>query len=236
MRSPKLSAARASGFRSSITELGVTPPRLAAHYQRDLALFAVAFAAICGLGLCAMFAPELVTFASENWLVLAAMGLALVVAPTRLWRPAYHALANAAALEAPKRLEKVWVVDGDTIDDLATGVRYRVANIDAPETGDNARCATERVRGEAARWVTVQLVRGASVVSVRRTFRTDRFGRRVAYVLIDGADLGDALVSRGLARPWRGHRVKWCGPRGGLAKASKTAGGKFLCQSCQRWR
>ncbi len=183
-----------------------------------------------------MFAPEIVAFASDNWLVLAALGLAIVAAPARLWRPGYHALANATAFEKPMPIERVRVVDGDTVDDLATGVRYRLANIDAPETGDNARCAMERARGDAARWMTVHLVRAASIVSVRRTFRKDRFGRRVAYVLVDGADLGDAFVSRGLARPWRGTRVKWCGPRGGLAKASKIAGGKFQCEACRRWR
>ena len=177
-----------------------------------------------------MFASKIVAF------LLAALGLARIATPTRLWRSAYHLLANVMALEAPKRVEKVWVVDGDTIDDLANGVRYRLANIDAPEIGDNARCVSERARGEAARWAAIQLVRAATVVSVRRTFRKDRFGRRVAYVLVDGVDLGDALVSRGLALPWWGRRVNWCGSRGGLAKASKKTGGKFQCHACARWR
>ena len=146
----------------------------------------------------------------------------------------WHMIANATAFEKPRPLTRVWVVDGDTLD--ADGVRYRFANIDAPETGDNAKCFLERERGEEAKRAAIRLVRTASVVAVRRTWRKDRFGRRVAFVLVDGADLGDLLVAQGLARRWRGKRERWCGKRGGLAKIARTGARPHACETCRDWR
>jgi micrococcal nuclease len=146
----------------------------------------------------------------------------------------WHMAANATAFEKPRTLSRAWVIDGDTLD--GDGVRYRFANIDAPETGDNAKCVLERERGEEAKRAAIKLVRTASVVAVRRTWRTDRFGRRVAFVLVDGADLGRLLVAQGLARPWRGKRERWCGKSGGLAKIARTGARPHACGTCRDWR
>jgi endonuclease YncB( thermonuclease family) len=111
-----------------------------------------------------------------------------------------------------------------------------IADIDAPETGENAKCFKERQRGEEAKREAVRLVRTAKSVTVRRTWRTDRYGRRVAFIQIDGLDLGRMLVTRGLARPWRGRRERWCGKRGGLAKIAEAGAMPFSCQTCRDWR
>jgi hypothetical protein len=153
---------------------------------------------------------------------------------TRFDRYVWHMAANATAFEQPLVLARVWVIDGDTID--GDGVRYRLANIDAPETGDNARCFREDARGREATKAAIELARGAKVVSVRRTWRTDRFGRRVAFVLVDGDDLGRLLIARGLARPWRGKRERWCGANGGLAKIARTGVKPHDCGTCRAWR
>lgn len=152
--------------------------------------------------------------------------------PSRLAFYLWHGLANALAEKQPQLVAAPRVVDGDTIDDVASGVRYRFANIDAPETGDNARCHRERVRGEGATAFVERALRKAETVSVRRTFRHDIYGRRVAFVLVDGQDLGEMLVQAGFAQPWRGRRVKWCGPQGGLAKISETGGFAHACRAC----
>jgi endonuclease YncB( thermonuclease family) len=170
---------------------------------------------------------------------LAGAGLLLVcaaAATTGAGGALWHLTANVMAEEKERPLRAPWVVDGDTIDDRATGVRYRLANIDAPETGDNAKCFRERQRGELAARVAIQLVRSAGAVAVRRTWRTDRYGRHVAFVLIDGQDLGRILVERGLARPWRGRREPWCGRRGGLARIAETGAMPFACETCRHWR
>jgi micrococcal nuclease len=49
------------------------------------------------------------------------------------------------------------------------------------------------------------------VVELRPYVRDrDKYGRTLAYVLVDGKDLGNELVSRGLARKWEGRRRSWC--------------------------
>lgn len=154
----------------------------------------------------------------------------------RFVRSTWHALANRVAVRDPEALGRPYVVDGDTIDDLATGVRYRLANIDAPETGDNAKCYNERVRGELAKRAAIRAVSSAGAVTVRRTFRKDRYGRTVAFVYVDGRDLGEALVAAGLAAPWRGRRKRWCGAAGQLRELSAVRGELFSCKTCESWK
>jgi endonuclease YncB( thermonuclease family) len=169
---------------------------------------------------------------------LAAISAAIIAAavPTGVVLMLWHGFANAVAEKTPHAMAKPWVIDGDTIDDRASGIRYRLANIDAPETGDNAKCHRERMRGEEATRAAIRLVRSAAQVQVRPTFRRDRYGRRVAFVLVDGRDLGEELMARGLAQPWRGWRRKWCGPNGGLAKSAARSSTSFSCNTCQGWR
>jgi len=110
------------------------------------------------------------------------------------------------------------VIDGDTIEDLATGERIRLANSDTPEIRDGARCAAERQHGERARAEVRLLLARAHEIALRRTGREDDYGRTIAYVLIDGQDLGRTLIAEGLARPWRGRREPWCGASGALLR------------------
>jgi hypothetical protein len=177
----------------------------------------------------------LAILASDYALALFGLSAVLLVFAAALWTGyayyPWHLLANLFPGK-PRPLRAPWVIDGDTIDDLRIGKRYRLANIDAPETGDNARCHYERKRGAEAKRMAVLLVRSAGVVSVRETWRTDRYGRKVAYVLIDGEDLGELLVQRGLARPWRGRRRRWCGPKGGLAAIARSGRIPHKCFSC----
>jgi endonuclease YncB( thermonuclease family) len=146
----------------------------------------------------------------------------------------WHMAANVTAFEKPRALTRIWVIDGDTID--GDGERYRLANVDAPERGDNAKCFPEHERGQQATKAAIELVRGAKAVSVRRTWRIDRFGRRIAFVLVDGEDLGRLLMARGLARPWRGRRERWCGAQGGLAKIARSGAKAHDCGTCRDWR
>ena len=210
--------------------------RLKMSPQLRLAFSLVATSVLVALAFEAQSLPAVLSLTEDDliWLATAAAAVLVVAAvmPSSLPLYLWHAFANALAEKKPFPVTQPWVIDGDTIDDRATGVRYRLANIDAPETGDNALCFWERKRGDEAKWAAVRLVRGANKVSVRRTFRTDPFGRRVAFVLIDGEDLGSLLVAQGLARPWRGVRRKWCGPKGGLALISRAGGRGHGCKTC----
>ncbi len=212
-------------------------PWRAARLRNEVILFMAVFAVVVILGLLATHWSSVEAFVTRDWKLIAALAaLVVLAAPQRMRRAAWHTIANFLAFEEPRPLASPWVIDGDTIDDRASGVRYRLANIDAPETGDNAKCYNERRRGEQAKAVATQIVRRSRIVSVRRTLRTDRYGRRVAFILADGVDIGETLIARGLARPWRGRREKWCGPRGGLARIAEMGAVGFACQHCNHWR
>jgi micrococcal nuclease len=53
------------------------------------------------------------------------------------------------------------------------------------------------------------VVRSSRTTEIRRV-GIDKYGRTLAYVLVDGKDLGNEMVSRGLARVWTGRRLSWC--------------------------
>lgn len=170
--------------------------------------------------------------------LFAFLGAAGVRSPRAL-RGAYHWFANHFAVGPARRLSRVYVIDGDTIDAAVENgkvERFRLANIDAPETGENARCAHERLAGELATAEARAIVGQGAQISARRTWRIDRFGRRVAFVLVDGADLGESLVRTGFAEPWRGHRVRWCGRGGGLVAMAARRGEAHRCGRCVAWR
>ncbi len=108
------------------------------------------------------------------------------------------------------------IIDGDTLEDTRTDITYRIVNIDTPETGPRARCDAERALGDRATRQARALITRATRVELRPTGRIDRYGRTIAFVLIDGRDLGETLIAEGLARPWRGRREPWCDAGGNL--------------------
>ncbi len=111
---------------------------------------------------------------------------------------------------------RVRVIDGDTIEDMSEDITYRLVNIDTPETGSRARCAAERALGDRATDAARALFAHAQQLELRPTGRLDRYGRTIAFVLIDGRDMGETLIAEGLARPWRGRREPWCDAGGNL--------------------
>jgi micrococcal nuclease len=111
---------------------------------------------------------------------------------------------------------QIRVIDGDTFEDTGANVTYRIENIDTPETGSRARCAAERELGNRATSAARALIANAADFEIRATGRIDRYERAIAFVLIDGRDLGETLIAEGLARPWRGRREPWCDASGHL--------------------
>lgn len=117
--------------------------------------------------------------------------------------------ASASGARTPARVQRV--VDGDTLKvRLRDGrrVTVRVIGIDTPETkkpdtpiqcgGPQASAAMAGIviRGSGRR------ARGRDVVLVRDPTQDakDRFGRTLAYVDLDGRDVGEQLVAAGWAR------------------------------------
>ena len=96
------------------------------------------------------------------------------------------------------------VIDGDTIE-LTNGQVVRYVGITAPETGEPFE--------EVAREENKKLVEGKKVTREydSENYRTDKFGRVLAYVFVDKKNVSVELARKGLARvviyekrkPWK---------------------------------
>lgn len=99
------------------------------------------------------------------------------------------------------------VVDGDTF--WFAGEKYRIADIDTPETHP-PRCPEEARLGREAT-VRLQHWLNSGAFRLEAADRdTDRYGRKLRIVTRGGVSVGDALIAEGLARPWEGRRRPWC--------------------------
>ncbi|WP_313330865.1 thermonuclease family protein [Sphingobium yanoikuyae] len=99
------------------------------------------------------------------------------------------------------------VVDGDTF--WFRGEKYRIADIDTPET-HGPRCPEEGALGARATSRLQQLM-NAGPFSLEIDGRaTDKYGRALRIVTRDGQSIGQQLVAEGLARTWDGRRHPWC--------------------------
>ncbi|WP_183662244.1 thermonuclease family protein [Phyllobacterium trifolii] len=91
--------------------------------------------------------------------------------------------------------------------------KIRIANIDAPEISQ-AKCDSELKRGLEAKAALKELIAGKEFNIARgdpKTGRmTDRYGRTLALISVNGRDVGNTLVQRQLARKWTGRRMPWC--------------------------
>ena len=109
----------------------------------------------------------------------------------------------ASTPDAPLRV--VEVLDGDTLRvETSTGdrVRVRVLGIDAPEEAKDdvpAECGASEARDALAALVDDQRV---GLTTDARSDTEDRYGRRLAYVDVDGLDVGNALIEAGMAAAW----------------------------------
>jgi len=120
----------------------------------------------------------------------------------------------SAAADGPSTEARVIACyDGDTCtldhEILPGRDRVRVRGADAPEM--KAHCAAEKRLALAAKQFTSSRLVGHTVLL--EDVREDKYPRRVdAYVTMpDGRDLGQALISAGLARPYDGgQRQSWC--------------------------
>jgi micrococcal nuclease len=156
----------------------------------------------------------------SNWLL--AFALFAVVLLVGLF--ALPALGNdpvaraepSASTSVEADTHSIRVIDGDTLEDMSADIIYRIVNIDTPETGSRARCVAERELGDRATRTARTLVTNARSFETLPTGRIDRYGRTIAYVRVDGRDLGETLIADGLARPWRGRREPWCDAGGNL--------------------
>ena len=110
--------------------------------------------------------------------------------------------------------------DGDS--GRIDGVKFRLANVDAPETGGvgaigGAKCEYERELGYDAKAFVVELTRDAELV-ITSNSGPDRYDREVITLSANGQDVGEAGIAAGHLGPWphKGRRAlakkpDWCG-------------------------
>lgn len=151
------------------------------------------------------------------------------------------ALALAAAIAAPppesrvvpeRRYDARFVraVDGDTVAlvitahavvrlpgrdvqlSTATVETVRLAGVNAPET--HGQCEKEKAFARTARLFLEERLRGQAIVVVTRgADETERYGRVLADVEVDGVSVSKELISKGLADPYDGGKRdvgRWC--------------------------
>jgi micrococcal nuclease len=96
------------------------------------------------------------------------------------------------------------VIDGDTVDlyiDLGFHIRIelriRMAHINAPEI--RSKDPNETTKGLKTKLYLIERIEGKEIIV--RTFKdkTEKFGRILAVVLLDGVDINAELISKGLA-------------------------------------
>ncbi len=104
-------------------------------------------------------------------------------------------------------LGRVRVIDGDTFD--VAGVRVRIHGIDAPE--GKQTCETEQgARWACGAWVTSQVaVLYDGKRAHCRQVDVDRYDRVVARCEINGRDVGQQIVSEGLAFAYRKYSMAY---------------------------
>jgi endonuclease YncB( thermonuclease family) len=101
------------------------------------------------------------------------------------------------------------VIDGDTIE-APYGVKYRLLGFDTPETYFS-KCDEELALGRKATERLKELL-ASGEVKIIETGKTGKYGRSLAFLHVNGRDVGQIMISEGSARPYDGGRRQgWCG-------------------------
>jgi len=102
--------------------------------------------------------------------------------------------AASAATAAPIECAQIVVSDGDTIN--IGGKQSKTAWFDTPETQfGRYRCDLERERGGVAKKRLEKL--STPVRSTSCFHRRDRYKRPLAYLSVDGRDVGEIFINEG---------------------------------------
>ena len=118
-----------------------------------------------------------------------------------------QSLANDRAAEAvdlPESYSSIYWSDGDS--GRLGQLKFRLANIDAPETGSmkqrgGVKCEHERELGYEAKAYIVDFTKDKTI-RIIRDYGEDRYGRLVVDLDADGDDIGKSGVEAGHLKDW----------------------------------
>lgn len=92
---------------------------------------------------------------------------------------------------------------------MAQWVEFKAAGLRHPEPyNDICGGAAEVALAKRASARLLELLNGNSFTV--ETFGTDRYDRTLATIRIGGTDVGDILISEGMARRWPDGHEFWC--------------------------
>lgn len=146
--------------------------------------------------------------------------------PSRMKTPFFLPLVFLVSCMPPQAetisqpVNNIYWSDGDS--GRIDGMKFRLANIDAPETGGvgaigGAKCELERERGFEAKAFVVELTRD-SELEITARYGPDRYDREVIDLSADGVDVGEAGIIAGHLGTWphKGRKAlsdkpDWCG-------------------------
>lgn len=128
-------------------------------------------------------------------------------------------LASPAHAQEFYVYKPVKITDGDTIKlDVSKespmikklGLSVRIKGIDTPEKAPRAKCDKENALGQQATKFTTDLVGNKELLLSQ--VENDKYGGRiVANVKVEGVDIAQELLKRGLAKVYNGEKKKsWC--------------------------
>lgn len=120
----------------------------------------------------------------------------------------FDAIAQSSTIEKCGSAKRVTcVVDGDTI--WFEGEKIRLKDFDTPEPTTNV-CGgqSEKSLAKKASNRLLELL-NENEFTIDRDGK-DKYGRTLATIRIDGKDVGDTLISEGLARRWPDGVEFWC--------------------------
>lgn len=156
--------------------------------------------------------------------LLSALVLVACASPACAWQESPRLPPTAANIIAPAPLSGQPVAsikwdDGDS--GTANGVKFRLADVDAPETGGvgsvgGAKCEEERVFGYKAK-AFIETTTRLRRLEITFNGEIDQWNRQMATVTVDGQDVGELGIAAGHMRPYvfDGKKAtmpkpKWC--------------------------
>jgi micrococcal nuclease len=143
-------------------------------------------------------------------IVMAVAAIGLILLP--LLADLVNAATKMVLAEGGATCRILRVVDGDTVTLMCPeeGVESaRLVGFDTPEKF-SPKCLSEFVAAERASWALRTLIQRADRLKVSRQ-GTDRYGRALVRLELDGQDVAGRMVRTGLARVnTGGPRGSWC--------------------------
>lgn len=101
------------------------------------------------------------------------------------------------------------IVDGDTF--WKGGIKYRLFGVDTPEAGGRAKCKHELRLAAKATYRLQSILKSGQMFIIEHG--RDRYGRVLAEVVMNGANVSALLINEGVGKPYNGARPDpkyWC--------------------------